>query len=145
MPTPVGEQEGRPTINEGWPEPIQELLRLSYDTDMDKRPSIQFHYNTLRFQLLQLRDGDDTRLDNSFIKRRRSFSSMRDLGLKNDDGDGDDDQHKEEREKFPTRVKNTILNRRRTSDGDGEDPPRRRRNKLREKVGLLRLSVKHEE
>eukprot|EP00578_Thalassiosira_sp_NH16_P000499 CAMPEP_0181131906 /NCGR_PEP_ID=MMETSP1071-20121207/30708_1 /TAXON_ID=35127 /ORGANISM="Thalassiosira sp., Strain NH16" /LENGTH=162 /DNA_ID=CAMNT_0023218197 /DNA_START=73 /DNA_END=561 /DNA_ORIENTATION=- len=80
----VYERDGRPTIHESWPEPIKELLRMSFDVDIDTRPSMQFLFNTLRFQLLYLRDGDDTRLGNTFIKRRRSFASMRDLNVNGD-------------------------------------------------------------
>ena len=142
------EQEGRPTIDENWPEPIKEALKLSFDADMSKRPSIQLFINMLRFQLLNLRDGDDTKLDNAFIKRRRSFGSMRDLGVDKDALDRNDEEHQAQ-EKFPQRMKNRILNHVKSPpqpqsapDGVNPAPPgRRRRTRMRDK---FRLSIKHE-
>mmetsp|Transcript_21342 Transcript_21342/g.46350 ORF Transcript_21342/g.46350 Transcript_21342/m.46350 type:complete len:645 (+) Transcript_21342:74-2008(+) len=153
----VVDQEGRPTINENWPDPIKEVLQLSFDADIAKRPSIQLFYNVLRFQLLNLRDGDDTKLGNAFIKRRRSFGSLRDLGVSKDDDGGQQQQQEEEEEEeeeeqqsqggnFPQRVKNTILSHVKSppssSNCDNNAQPRRRRNKLRDK---FRLSIKQEE
>ena len=82
-------QEGRPTINENWPEPIKEVLHLSFDTDIGQRPSIQLFYNMLRFQLLNMRDGDDTKLGDAFIRRRCLNGSMKNLKVNDDDEDAD--------------------------------------------------------
>lgn len=158
----IVDEQGRPPINEAWPEPIKQVLHQSFDPDIDKRPSIQLFYNMLRFQLLNLRDGDDTKLDNAFIKRRRSFGSIRNL---DPNGNGEQQSSSSNNEKFPQRMKNTILSHVKhttatnatqassptsTPASNGNDvvnvqqqqPQRRMRNKLRDK---FRLSVKHEE
>ena len=41
---------------------------------------MQQFYNTLRIQLIEIRDGDATALDRSYIKRRRSHLSMLGIG-----------------------------------------------------------------
>ncbi|KAL7533608.1 hypothetical protein ACHAXR_009364, partial [Thalassiosira sp. AJA248-18] len=140
----VAEQDGRPTINENWPEPIKEVLHQSFDPDIAQRPSIELFYNMLRFHLLNLRDGDDTKLDNAFINRRRSHGSM-----KKHNGNVDYGQqqrgHHASREKFPQRVKNTIRSHVKlppasSSSFNGEDhaaQPKRMRNKLRDKFHRL--------
>ncbi|KAL7539019.1 hypothetical protein ACHAXR_008973 [Thalassiosira sp. AJA248-18] len=155
----VVEQDGRPEINEQWPEPIKRALQQSFDPDIDKRPSTQLFYNVLRFQLLKLRDGDGTKLTDAFITRRRSLRSMRHLNCNDDDdddNDGDDgnNRHTVSQEKFPLRVRNTIMSHVKPSqhaaaahsNGDGHtasaQPQRRMRNKLRDK---FRLSIKREE
>mmetsp|Transcript_9671 Transcript_9671/g.14628 ORF Transcript_9671/g.14628 Transcript_9671/m.14628 type:complete len:250 (+) Transcript_9671:1-750(+) len=147
----VVDQDGRPPINEQWPEPIKEALRLSFDADMEQRPSIQMFYNMLRLELLGLRDGDDTELSDKFIRRRRSFGSMNRLECNDaanaDHGEG---QQHPSQEKFRNRVKNTIMSHVKSSPtsttnnttGDEHAPRRRRRDKLREK---LRMSMKSEE
>ena len=43
---------------------------------MDLRPTIQTFYNMLRFQLLELRNGDDRCLSMRHIERRRSAMSL---------------------------------------------------------------------
>jgi len=153
----VIEQHGRPTINENWPEPIKEVLQLSFDSNMEKRPSMQLFYNMLRFQLLGLRDGDDTKLDNAFIHRRRSFNSMRNLALSDEEEEeeedneaGDqDEEHNDDisQEKLPRRgLKKTIMNHVKSppqaSNGNDHAQQRRKRSYLRDK---FRLSIKQEE
>lgn len=149
------EKHGRPEINEQWPEPIKQVLLQSFDPDMDKRPSIQLFYNMLRFQLLSLRDGDDTKLHNTYIKRRRSFTdSMRNLNCNDDDGEVDsgmDKRHTVLHDKFPQRVRNTFRLKpgAGSNNGDGQSasqqpqPQRKMRNKLSDIK--FRLSVKHED
>ena len=136
-------------MNDEWPDPIKEVLNLSFSPHVKQRPSIQLFYNMLRFQLLNLRDGDASKLEHSHIKRRRSFSSMKDIfdGMDGEDKKQFEDQKSDE--KFPQRVRNTIMNHVKpppqsaNSDGHQQVAPRRRtRNKLRDK---FRLSVKHEE
>lgn len=156
----VLDQDGRPPINEQWPEPIKEALRLSFDSDIEQRPSIQIFYNMLRLELLGLRDGDDTKLSDEFIRRRRSFGSINKLGLCNADGnDADNNANHDEGQqqqyslqgKIRNRMKNTIMSHVKSSPttttannttGEEHAPRRRRRDKLRDK---FRMSMKSEE
>mmetsp|Transcript_15092 Transcript_15092/g.26738 ORF Transcript_15092/g.26738 Transcript_15092/m.26738 type:complete len:114 (+) Transcript_15092:237-578(+) len=101
----------------------------------------------LRFQLLNMRDGDDTKLSDAFIRRRRSNGSMKNLKVNDDEEDVD--RQNQSNEKFPQRMKNTIMSHVKSppSSSNADDhhaPPRRRRaaNKLRDK---FRLSIKQEE
>ena len=55
---------------------MKEVLRLSFEDDMDLRPTISIFYNMLRFQLIELRDGDDRQLSMRHIERRRSSKSF---------------------------------------------------------------------
>ena len=136
-------QNGRPPINEQWPDDIKEVLHLSFDADMGKRPSIQLFYNMLRFQLLGMRGGDGTKLTDTFIQRRRSFGSMKDLEYNAAEDDGRDQSN----ERFRERVKNAIWSHVKSppsADATGDDhaPRRKRRDRLREK---FRMSIKSEE
>ncbi len=47
-------------------------MSLSFDAEIEKRPTMDLFYNILRFQLLELRNWDSSQLGNSFINRRRS-------------------------------------------------------------------------
>jgi hypothetical protein len=73
-------QGGRPTINDDWRDAIKETLRQSFDVNAAARPTMQKYYNTLRLQLIEIRDGDATDLERSYIKRRRSHISMLGIG-----------------------------------------------------------------
>ena len=73
------EQEGRPPINDAWPEPIKELLQQSFEADSSKRPTVQLFYNMLRFHLLEISTRDQTKLEPKYIERRRSSTSLRAL------------------------------------------------------------------
>lgn len=55
---------------------MKEVIRLSFEDDMDLRPTIQTFYNMLRFQLIELRDGDDRNLSIRHIERRRSNKDL---------------------------------------------------------------------
>ena len=60
---------------------MKEVIRLSFEDDMDLRPTMETFYNMLRFQLIELRDGDDHNLSIRHIERRRSHgASIRNLG-----------------------------------------------------------------
>ena len=130
-------RHGRPTINDSWPDPIKEVLESSFDPDPANRPSIQLHYNVIRFHLLNLRDGDASQLGDTVIKRRRSFESMRKLleeaHIEDSDGGGGEGQ----------KSRATVA-----AYGDESAPQKvkpRRRMKMREKFEKFRLSIKQEE
>ena len=75
----VVRQHGRPVIDEDWPAPIQGMLESSFDADTCKRPKMALWYNIIRETLVSLRGGDRKGLGDSFIGRRRSYDSMKDL------------------------------------------------------------------
>jgi serine/threonine protein kinase len=73
----VVNQGGRPEIPESWPEAIKENMRAAFDADMGKRPSMSSFYETLRLQLLQGADTENSnKFDHRSIHRRRSTHSM---------------------------------------------------------------------
>ena len=55
---------------------MKEVIRISFEDDMDLRPTIETFYNMLRFQLIELRDGDDRNLSVRHIERRRSNKDL---------------------------------------------------------------------
>ena len=145
------DQQGRPPINDGWTEPIKEMLQLSFDADSDKRPHIRLFYNMIRFQLLNLRDGDDSKLTDRYIERRRSSYSLRHLiatldeeGEDNDNAGGQTNGTEGQEKK-----KNMFLNKLKSlqqpsSTAPAQVKPRRRRKPTSDLLNKFRLSVKHE-
>ena len=133
-------RHGRPTINDSWPDPIKEVLESSFDPDPANRPSIQLHYNVIRFHLLNLRDGDASQLGDTFIKRRRSFESMRKLL---------EETHIEEYSGGGGGGGEGQKSRATVAAYGSESAPQkvkpRRRMKMREKFEKFRLSIKQEE
>lgn len=74
----VVNQGGRPEIPEIWPEAIKENISAAFDADMGKRPSMSSFYETLRLQLYQGADLEDSnKFDHRAIHRRRSTYSLR--------------------------------------------------------------------
>lgn len=69
-------QGARPTINEEWRIAIKVMLRQSFDANSANRPTMLQFFDMLRLQLIEIRDGDATDLNNTHIKRRRSHQSM---------------------------------------------------------------------
>lgn len=70
---------GRPDIKEEWPYSIKDILRMSFDASPDERPTMEFILESLRSELKWMRDGDDSKLRNSYLLRRRSMASLRQL------------------------------------------------------------------
>jgi len=70
---------GRPAIKEEWPDSIKDILKMSFDPSPDARPSMSFILDSIRSELTHMRDGDDSKLRNAFLLRRRSMASMRNL------------------------------------------------------------------
>ena len=141
------EQEGRPPINEAWPEPIKDLLQQSFEADSSKRPTVQLFYNMLRFHLLEISARDQTKLEPKYIERRRSSTSLRALL--------ETQKEKDDEKKLFTGGKKSILRRfqsappddggvrRATVDNGVVTAPRRRiTTRLRNKFAL---SIKREE
>ena len=139
------EQEGRPPINEAWPEPIKELLQQSFEADSSKRPTVQLFYNMLRFHLLEISARDQTKLEPRYIERRRSSTSIRALM--------ETQKEKDDEKKLFTGKKSILKRfqsappdderRRATVDNGVVTAPRRRiTTRLRNKFSL---SIKREE
>lgn len=72
-------ENGRPVIDETWPSSIQGMLQSSFDSEVDKRPKMTLWYNIIRETLASLRGGDRSGLNDTWVKRRRSIESMRDI------------------------------------------------------------------
>lgn len=70
---------GRPEIYPEWPYSIRDTLSLCFDASPEERPPMSFVFESIRSELVQLRDGDDSKLRNSYLLRRRSLASMRQL------------------------------------------------------------------
>ncbi len=66
----------RPQIKVNWPSKVKSVLERSFDSDMEKRPNIDFYYEVLREELTELRGGDNSELSDTFIHRRRSHTSL---------------------------------------------------------------------
>ena len=67
---------GRPVIKAEWPQPLQEVLQMGFDASPEKRPSMEFIFETLRSELCQARGGRTSKLGDSYILRNRSFDSV---------------------------------------------------------------------
>ena len=139
------EQEGRPPINEAWPEPIKDLLQQSFEADSSKRSTVQLFYNMLRFHLLEISARDQTKLEPRYIERRRSSTSIRALM--------ETQKEKDDEKKLFTGKKSILRRfqsappddeqRRATIDNGAVTAPRRRiTTRLRNKFAL---SIKREE
>ena len=139
------EQEGRPPINEAWPEPIKDLLQQSFEADSSKRSTVQLFYNMLRFHLLEISARGQTKLEPRYIERRRSSTSIRALM---------ETQKEKDDEKKLFTGKKSILRRFQSAPPDDEQrratvdngevaaPRRRITTRLRNKFSL---SIKREE
>ena len=128
---------------------------MSFDADSDKRPNIRLFYNMIRFQLLNLRDGDDSKLTDRYIERRRSSYSLRHMigTLVEEEGGEDNDNGVEQTNGTEVQEKktkkNTFLNKLKplqqpSSTAPAQVKPRRRRRPTTDLLNKFRLSVKHE-
>lgn len=70
---------GRPDIKKDWSYSIKDILKMSFDASPDERPPMDFILESIRQELCHMRDGDDSKLRNSYLLRRRSMASMRQL------------------------------------------------------------------
>ena len=70
---------GRPEINPEWPYSIKDTLSMCFDALPQERPPMSFIFESIRSELVQLRGGDDSELRKSYLLRRRSLASMRQL------------------------------------------------------------------
>jgi hypothetical protein len=76
-------EEGRPDINDEWPASIKDLLRMSFDSSPKERPTMHVIFDILRCTLSEMRGGDVSRLSDSYLLRRRTIASTRNLvGIK---------------------------------------------------------------
>merc|ERR1711862_348312 len=89
----VVNQRGRPQIHPEWPKPIQAVLRLSFNADIDQRPTIHIFYDILRSQLLELRDGDERNLSREDIGCRRTLDFGGQIEEETSVARGDDDDN----------------------------------------------------
>jgi hypothetical protein len=72
-------EEGRPEINEEWPSSIKDLLRTSFDAAPRGRPTMAVALDIIRSTLAEMRNGDVSRLRDSYLSRRRTIESTRNL------------------------------------------------------------------
>ncbi|KAL9185557.1 hypothetical protein ACHAXT_003334 [Thalassiosira profunda] len=79
----VTEDNGRPLIDTTWPASIQGMMESSFDENIGHRPKMALWLDILRTTLINLREGDERDLSDTWIKRRRSF------GLSEEDGDSE--------------------------------------------------------
>ena len=136
------EQEGRPPINEAWPEPIKELLQQSFETDSSKRPTVQLFYNMLRFHLLEISARDQTKLEPRYIERRRSSTSIRALMETQKEKDDEKKGKKSILRRFQSAPPDDEQRRATVDNGEVAAPRRRITTRLRNKFSL---SIKREE
>ena len=72
-------EDGRPEIDPEWPYEIRDMLQMCFAVSPDKRPVMEFMFESIRDELKNMRDGDDSKLRNSYLLRRRSMASMKNL------------------------------------------------------------------
>jgi len=72
-------KKNRPIIDKSWPSSIQGMLGSSFDSEIDKRPTMELWCSIIRETLASLRGGDGRGLNDTWITRRRSIESMRDI------------------------------------------------------------------
>lgn len=70
---------GRPDIKEEWPYSVKDILKMGFEASSDDRPPMDFILESIRQELCHMRDGDDAQLRTSYLLRRRSMTSMRNL------------------------------------------------------------------
>ena len=71
-------EEGRPDIKHRWPASIQDTLKKCFSKP-DERPTMKIIFEVIRSELCLLRNGDTAKLRDSFLLRRRSLASARNL------------------------------------------------------------------
>lgn len=79
--TEVVDEHVRPIIDEKWPERIVGMLESSFDRCITTRPRMKLWYKIIREELVDLRGGDQSDLSDSYVRRRRTFESMRNIYL----------------------------------------------------------------
>ena len=127
-------QGERPTINEEWKDAIKEALSRSFDVNTATRPTMQQFYNMLRFELIAIRDGDATNLNDTYIKRRRSQESIRGIGAYNYKQEGKRHQNFPQIAKGATAIISAVKPSPSLSNGNDQGLPRKSLNKLRNKL-----------
>ena len=79
--TEVVDEHVRPIIDEKWPERIVGMLDSSFDRCITTRPQMKLWYKIIREELVDLRGVDQSDLSDSYVRRRRTFESMRNIYL----------------------------------------------------------------
>ena len=74
----VVNENGRPEIPDGFPDSIKSMLTNSFDSNIPTRPDMISVLECIRDVLKANRRNSDM-LSNSYLNRRRSFDSMRNL------------------------------------------------------------------
>jgi len=78
-------KDGRPHISEEWPSSIRGMLESSFDRDMALRPKASLFYDIIRGELKKIRNGNAVGLNDTWLQRRRSDVSLRNLFSSEDD------------------------------------------------------------
>lgn len=71
-------EEGRLDIKHEWPATIKDTLKKSFGTP-EARPTMRIIFEGIRSELCHLRNGDTSKLRDSFLLRRRTITSTRNL------------------------------------------------------------------
>ena len=64
----------RPIVNQQWPSSITRLLETCFEEDTKVRPTMRYVFGIIRSELLKR--GDDSKLEDSYLFRRRSAISI---------------------------------------------------------------------
>jgi len=79
-------KDGRPHINEEWPSSIRGMMESSFDKDMTLRPKASLFYDIIRGELKKVRNGNALGLNDTWLQRRRSDVSLKNLFCSENDG-----------------------------------------------------------
>lgn len=72
-------EDGRPEIDPEWSYETRDMLQMCFAVSPDERPTMEFMFESIRDELKIMRDGDDSKLRNTYLLRRRSMASMKNL------------------------------------------------------------------
>ncbi|KAL7492312.1 hypothetical protein ACHAWT_004944 [Skeletonema menzelii] len=72
----VVQKDGRPQIDEKWPEKIKGMLESSFDKDIILRPKASLFYDIIRDEIKKIRNGNARGLNDTWLQRRRSEMSL---------------------------------------------------------------------
>jgi len=81
----VVHKDGRPHISEEWPSSIRGMMESSFDKDMCLRPKASLFYDIIRGELKKIRNGNALGLNDTWLQRRRSDVSLKNLFSSEDD------------------------------------------------------------
>ena len=73
------QNDGRPKIDEDWPDKIKGMLESSFSKDIILRPKSSLFYDVIRDEIKMIRDGNERGLNDTWLQRRRSEMSLRRL------------------------------------------------------------------